>query len=216
MAASLPTAGAPRPRRPPRSSGARRAQDARAQARYVQRLLGGFDALGHRGCQSTRLGAALAAALALGGPLAAEDGGVGRRPPPFTPPPLPAVVRCVSPLQAALVRMSAVSDHALPPLAVEALTMIFAAAEAAAEALPEWGTSIGLATGLFSHSAHMMEAASLAAQLAAERTVAAPAGRGSVYLAAASPVSVRRAPRRLRRPGCRGSRAPGVRAPRRL
>jgi hypothetical protein len=63
FATSLPSVGAPRPRRPPRSSGARRAQDARAQARCVQRLVAGFLALDHRGCRPTRLGAALAAAL---------------------------------------------------------------------------------------------------------------------------------------------------------
>ena len=112
----LPSADAPRPRRPPRSSGARRAQDARAQARCVQRLLGGFDALGHRGCRPTRLGAALAAALALHGSPLADVGDDGFRHPAPSAPPLPHAgaggagpgpVRGASPLQAACARMNA-------------------------------------------------------------------------------------------------------------
>ena len=59
------TRGAPprRPRRPPRSSGQRRAQEGRAQARCIQRVLGAFAELSHRGCRPSRLGSALAAAL---------------------------------------------------------------------------------------------------------------------------------------------------------
>ena len=149
MAASfLPSAGAPRPRRPPRSSGARRAQEARAQARCVQRLLGGFDALGHRGCRPSRLGAALASALALGG----DDG--FRHPTPSAPPlppagaggVVPGLVRGASPLQAALSRMFV----ALPlPQAAEALARVFAAAEAATDGLPGWHAAIDLVTDVF-------------------------------------------------------------------
>ena len=58
------------PRRPPwldgrtrRSGAQRRAQDMRAEARMVQRLLKCFAQLQHRGCGSTALGKALAMAL---------------------------------------------------------------------------------------------------------------------------------------------------------
>ena len=188
MAASfLPSAGAPRPRRPPRSSGARRAQDARAQARCVQRLLGGFDALGHRGCRPSRLGAALASALALGG----DDG--FRHPTPSAPPlppagaggVVPGLVRGASPLQAALSRMFV----ALPlPQAAEALARVFAAAEAATDGLPGWHAAIDLVTDLFdllTNTAHLTEADNREAQLAAERNAMAAADRVSDALATA-------------------------------
>ncbi len=86
---AMHSASAPRPRRPHRSSGARRAQEACAQARCVQKLLGSFSALGHRGCRPTRLGAALAAALAVGGAPTADEYGEGFHYPAPTAPPLP-------------------------------------------------------------------------------------------------------------------------------
>ncbi|CAK0853854.1 unnamed protein product, partial [Prorocentrum cordatum] len=61
----------PRRRRPNRSAAARRAQYRRAECRTVERLLAAFAELrGHRGGAPTRLGAALAAALA---PAASPD-----------------------------------------------------------------------------------------------------------------------------------------------
>ena len=65
-----PTMSQAAPRRPPwldgrtrRSGAQRRAQDMRAEARMVQRLLKCFAQLQHRGCGSTALGQALAMAL---------------------------------------------------------------------------------------------------------------------------------------------------------
>ena len=52
-----------RPRRPARSSAARRAQYARAEGRVVQHLLRSFDALEHRGCQPSAFGQSLSNAL---------------------------------------------------------------------------------------------------------------------------------------------------------
>ena len=54
-------------RRRNRPAAARREQEKRKEARVVQSLLAGFDALSmHRGCQPTKLGSALANLLRLG------------------------------------------------------------------------------------------------------------------------------------------------------
>ena len=54
-------------RRPNRSAAARRQQAARAEARSTSRMLRAFDALYHRGCANSRLGAALQRSLAADG-----------------------------------------------------------------------------------------------------------------------------------------------------
>ena len=67
-------------RRPNRSAASRRQQAARAEARSTSRMLRAFDALYHRGCANSRLGAALQRSLAAdGGDLYQEDKGIDKK-----------------------------------------------------------------------------------------------------------------------------------------